>query len=489
MDLDLQSNQEPSIYSLDRGGTLCVWLAERTCPARMVGWIPSVQCHRVAVSCPTSLALDKNCEVLMVVGRDAAAHYRLGRDHRFVDKSELPTIFTFAPSRSTPAADAADWPTAESPSTASSLSGHQPEAKGGKGPETAAQRRAKWLAGSQASNMTGQRQAERVAGGQWHLFARNSRDLSKTRGVLAPGGDRALVWQPHEAILLLRTCKETADEREHCTRASDAEATSPLHESPPLGDCAATEVNRLAWHAAMQIVALSGDVWGWWAAASESGDVYVWSADASDRAGEGPGLGVESVAPHLSAASALRSRYASDCELMAVTTTCVGETVAAGEEMAPSRSVDGKQSQERSQGPVRRATTGYEILTRDWTFRGNGWLLEAFYAGEHVERDLTAASAAAEEAWELRCQGACRAGPNGEQMNAVQAEQMPSLVAGRAGDLTATVSIVHVEGSLPMRRSWGGEIEPAIGSDGRRRARTVRSDESGGNRCRTQNGV
>jgi WD40 repeat protein len=53
MEHDIHSLREPSIYSLDQGGTLCVWLAERTSSPNMVGWVPSVQCHRVPVACPT----------------------------------------------------------------------------------------------------------------------------------------------------------------------------------------------------------------------------------------------------------------------------------------------------------------------------------------------------------------------------------------------------------------------------------------------------
>ncbi|EKX47741.1 hypothetical protein GUITHDRAFT_106293 [Guillardia theta CCMP2712] len=88
----VQSPSEPSLYSLDRGGTVCVWLADRSCSTNVVGWIPSVQVHRTPVSLPSSLAVDSLCSSLIVVGASTCARYMLGKDHRFAEKNAKPTV-------------------------------------------------------------------------------------------------------------------------------------------------------------------------------------------------------------------------------------------------------------------------------------------------------------------------------------------------------------------------------------------------------------
>eukprot|EP00960_Hanusia_phi_P064600 765838-Hanusia_phi.AAC.10 len=88
----VQSSSEPSLYSLDRGGTVCVWLADRSCSSNVVGWIPSVQVHRTPVSLPSSLAVDSLCSSLIVVGASACARYMLGKDHRFAEKNLKPNV-------------------------------------------------------------------------------------------------------------------------------------------------------------------------------------------------------------------------------------------------------------------------------------------------------------------------------------------------------------------------------------------------------------
>ena len=40
---ELGGKAEPTVYSIDRGGTLCCWLADRSCSQNVIGWTPSVQ--------------------------------------------------------------------------------------------------------------------------------------------------------------------------------------------------------------------------------------------------------------------------------------------------------------------------------------------------------------------------------------------------------------------------------------------------------------
>ena len=281
MELDIQSSREPSIYSLDQGGTLCVWLAERSCSPHMVGWVPSVQCHRVVVPCPTSLVLDRHCASLMVVGRDAAAHYRLGRDHRLADKAAPPLVFNLSDSRR--ASGASDMAGALSSDSGGAATGELHDKAAAKGPETAAERRAKRLAAA----------ARR---GKPHLdscgTAKARWTLSSMRGVLGPGGDRALVWRPHDALHMMRCTQDGAqDAANGSSNVSSSSSSSSNH-----------GVDRQISRAATQIAAMCSDAWGWFALVSDEGDVCVWSAEEQST----------TPARHLSAASALRSRHAAE---------------------------------------------------------------------------------------------------------------------------------------------------------------------------------
>jgi len=478
MELDIQSSREPSIYSLDQGGTLCVWLAERTCSAQMVGWVPSVQCHRVAVSCPTRLVLDKHCAALMVVGRDATARYRLGRDHRLADKATPPVVFSFSDPPSGPNASANAETCEDSPSHSATAATVSPTAPAARRPETAAQRRAKRLAAA----------SERIGGicrskSQMPL----SHHLSRIQGVLAPGGDCALVWRPHDALLLLRN--------KGCGNSGN-------------------EVDRLVSCAALRVTAMCSDSSGWFALASDSGDVRVWSADTLVPA------------PHLSAASSLRSRHAvggdSSSAVSAAEPVIAGahsqnsaewkshamsSQVAIALDSESSSSAPAAAAAVQSNGNVLAAEdrgedgdksnsvgsscpVGYGMLSTDWTFQGEGWLLEAFYTGQHLRRDLAAVAVAEEAAWVQ--QGGEMGGRDQVHPSLTETSVPPALSLSRAqtpGE-TATVSIVYVEGVVPLR---GGVVDSEWAGGSRRRGQGSSDDNASTSRgngpCRTPTGV
>ena len=109
------------------------------------------------------------------------------------------------------------------------------------------------------------------------------------RGVLVPGGDRALIWRPHDALLLLRSTTETTPLAGHSS-------------GPTRGNSKGCSVERHVSRATSRIAAMCSDSWGWFAFVSDEGDVSVWSA-------EDPG---PAPAQHLSATSALRSRHAAE---------------------------------------------------------------------------------------------------------------------------------------------------------------------------------
>ena len=218
MQLDLHSSREPSVYSLDRGGTLCVWLAERTCSATMVGWVPSVQCHRVSVEYPTSLALDKHGAALLVVGNDTAAQYCLGRDHRLADKNAKPIVY----------------PMTET--------GHSAAPANGKSTETAAQRRAKRTAAATLG-------ATAKGGDDGFDQLQVGRVWPGVTAALAPGGGGGLVLSQRGKLVVLQ---------------------------PEVEGQANVEV--LESHG-REMTAMCDDGWGWLAMANEGGDVCVWAAE------------------------------------------------------------------------------------------------------------------------------------------------------------------------------------------------------------------
>jgi WD40 repeat protein len=465
MEADVQSSREPSIYSLDHGGTLCVWLAERTCSPTIVGWVPSVQCHRVAIACPTSLVLDKNCAALMVMGQDATAHYRLGRDHRFANKSAPPQVFTFS---NTPAADtpSAAAPPCEGVSAAHTSDGGakgEPDTEASKAPETAAQRRAKRLASA----------AKRCVGPGGLANCMPTGTWGKVQGVLSPGGERAVVWRPNDGLLLLRT--------------------------QPDGR---TEVERLSCRAALNIAAVCSDASGWFAFASRSGDLCVWSADSLPPA------------PHLSAVSALRSRHAVSAGTSVAPAPMDGEGTAAVEHehaangrpsddgrtplttaaLVPADghpvSLPGADAARSTDSTVMNTdVSGVDVaaafaeLSREWKFQGAGWLAKGFY--EHINQ-AAGGGGADEDSWlapgREECASDCPGVAARPHANAgTHSQTSPAACGGmpHRGKQApaATVSIIHVEGL-----AHGGSVRRGMGGDASGSGRRT-------GRCRTETGV
>ena len=481
MELDIQSSREPSIYSLDQGGTLCVWLAERSCSPHMVGWVPSVQCHRVAVLCPTSLVLDKHCALLMVVGRDAAAHYRLGRDHRLSDKAAPPTIFSFSEfPRTAEEKETTDAQEAEASDPGADTAAPREKA-GAKAPETAAQRRARRLAvasGRGAAELSGNGTVQ----ARW--------TLSRMRGVLGPGGERALVWRPHDALLLLRH--------------GGACEGSP-------------RIERLVSRATVHVAAFCSDPWGWFALISDEGDVSVWSAEEQ----LGP-------ARHLSGASALRTRYAAEngsssspaapasaaasdggtsgasgaSGLVKVDSgewkthamiqngssgsaeaaagrgaaSCAGE---GGESVGAegSRQAGGAEQgilggEPALEGGVgnggngRHAPAGYDLLALECKFQGQGWLREGFDCGLRLRQDLRAVAAAKEAAWVAPLGGGANV-PGGEGAEGFAGPRAAPAAQKLSMGEVATAAIIHVAGPVPSGL-WTAQGGRQCGSTSRR---------------------
>ncbi len=93
--IESQRDTEPTIYSVDRGGTLCCWLPDKSCGKGVVGWIPSVQVHCVPVAFPASLALDAQSQYIMVVGIGECVCYSLGKDHRLAGRHTHGTVIGF----------------------------------------------------------------------------------------------------------------------------------------------------------------------------------------------------------------------------------------------------------------------------------------------------------------------------------------------------------------------------------------------------------
>jgi hypothetical protein len=498
MELDAQSGREPSIYSLDQGGTVCVWLAERTCSPTMVGWVPSVQCHRVAVSCPTSLVLDKHGAALLVMGREAAAHYRLGRDHRFADKSAPPLVFSFA-SASADKASATPQTPEDAPSA--SARGGAAESETGAAtataPETAAQRRAKRLAVA----------ANGGVGSSVLASCKLIATSFKVQGVLSPGGDRAVVWRPNDALLLLRT--------------------------KPDGR---SEVERLSCHAVLNIVAVCADSTGWLAFASRSGDLCVWSAESVRDSPPPASANADSPlpAPHLSAVSALRSRHAvsvgggggggvaeahghasndypSDDARPPVTTAPAAPVDGHAAPPFGSNKGEAPRSKDSSVAAVTAVAgdmggagvaAAFAALAREWKFQGAGWLAKGFYAHEEdFDRQLAGGGGAEWESWSVPGKresekelarerddsggdspGAA-AGAHASSSKEVETEAQTSpAISGEVQHrnmrgATATVSMIHVEGlahGASVRRGKGATCKGA----GRRAGR-----------CRVESGV
>lgn len=83
---------EPTIFSIDRGGTLCCWQPDRSCAKNVVGWIPSVQVHCVPVAFPISLAIDELSQSLLVVGIGECVAYPLDSDKRSVVREAKPPL-------------------------------------------------------------------------------------------------------------------------------------------------------------------------------------------------------------------------------------------------------------------------------------------------------------------------------------------------------------------------------------------------------------
>ncbi|KAJ1490686.1 WD40-repeat-containing domain protein, partial [Baffinella frigidus] len=83
---ELGSKAEPTVYSIDRGGTLCCWLADRSCTHAVIGWTPTVQVSEVPISFPRSLSLDPLSSALLVVGLGGSVLYKIGADHRLDGK-------------------------------------------------------------------------------------------------------------------------------------------------------------------------------------------------------------------------------------------------------------------------------------------------------------------------------------------------------------------------------------------------------------------
>jgi hypothetical protein len=499
MELDAQSGREPSIYSLDQGGTVCVWLAERTCSPTMVGWVPSVQCHRVAVSCPTSLVLDKHGAALLVMGREAAAHYRLGRDHRFADKSAPPLVFSFA-SASAEKASATPQPPEDAPSA--SARGGAAESETGAAtataPETAAQRRAKRLAVA----------ANGGVGPGVLACCKLIATGFKVQGVLSPGGDRAVVWRPNDALLLLRT--------------------------KPDGR---TEVERLSCHAVLNIVAVCADSTGWLAFASRSGDLCVWSAESVRDSLPLPACADSPLpAPHLSAVSALRSRHASNDHPSDDARPPVTTAPAAPEDghVAPlldsNKGGGGGEGGEGGSAPLLGGNQGespfskdstvaeitavagdvggagvaaaFAALARDWKFQGAGWLAKGFYAYEEdFDRQLAGGGGADWESWLVpgkRESGrerarerddsggdspgvAARPHASGGKEVETETQTFPAISGeGQHCNMrgaTATVSLIHVEGLV-----HGASVRRGTGATGKGAGRRA-------GRCRMESGV
>ena len=348
---------EPTIFSIDRGGTLCCWQPDRSCARNVVGWIPSVQVHCVAVAFPISLAVDELSQSLLIVGIGECVAYPLDPEKKCVEREAKPPLIRLGgEDRHGVMRDVVGDESSDTPDRlrrrrhATVAASRPPLRRWDSAPSSNMELDASELRRQTEGQATGS-EAMGVMGVVKGMLGQRQglgglKRWTRMAATMLPGAERAVIWEQGQGIYVvnLLQCKSTTV----CT--SDLPLT------------------------------FAGDSHGWVITADEKGQLHVWSPTP---------IKVNPVTKSLSAHAALRERLkrvgsggSGDEVALNGDESCLSgsPTAGMGSQGDSPKSTDKGQALERVER-VERGPSRMALLSQVWSFAGSGSLERGWQGG------------------------------------------------------------------------------------------------------------